>query len=58
MRIMIRRYHQITTIDHCRQNFVCVCECVCVCIYMCTYASIMIKICDKVSLTDTSSKQL
>ena len=54
----------MTTIIYCRQNSmyvsVCVCVCVCECVYMyiCIYACIILKTCDKISSTDTSSNQL
>ena len=37
VRLVITRYHQMTTIVYLRQNFMCVIVCVCVCEYVCMY---------------------
>ena len=57
VRLVIPRYHQMTTIVHCKQNLMYVTVCEYVCMYMCIYFCIIIKTCDKLSSTDTSSKQ-
>ena len=62
VRLVITRYHQMTTTVYCRQNFMHVkvssCLCECMCIYMCIYLCVVIKTCDEILSTDTSSKQL
>ena len=58
-RLVIARYHQISTIVYCRQKLMCasvwVCVCECVCMFMCIYVR---KTFDKISSTDTCGKQL